>query len=571
MTTTPTSHATRRSGGRLGRASIVAAAVALALVSAACGDDDAASPATTTIAPTTTAPTRAATTTATPTATVAATTAGPTTAAPTTTATSTGAGTAAFEDAACPSPNIPGAPSLDFPTTAECGYLTVPEDRSKADGRMIRIFVVRFPALSATPKPDPIVVLSGGPGGGGSFEFTAWVRSGVNAERDLILFDQRGTHLSEPRLPCADYDDALNSAISTRFTSDEQVAKQAAAVKACRDRLTAAGIDVAAYDSAENAADLADLRVALGIDEWNVYGVSYGSKLALVELRDHPEGIRSVVIDSVSPPNNQIAETWWSAPANSFKAIFAACAAQSACAAAFPNLEADFFATVERLDETPVVVETSDDEGEPLTVNIDAFPFLYAIIMASERGDASGVPKMIDDMAHGDPASTVKAVLALQTPPEFVGLTGLGLAFTVFCAESANLTTEAAALAHARSVLPELPERVLRVMPKQGRLFQECPAWDVPDAEPAMSAPVESDVPVLILEGDFDAATAPEWVDLVTPGLPNSQFVAFPFTGHNVLKKSPCSLEIFHAFLDDPTSPVDPACAGQIDIPFITD
>ena len=163
---TTTSHATRRSGGRLGRASIVAVAAALALVSAACGDDDDASSATTTIAPTTAAPTTAAPTTAEPTTTGAATTAGPTTAAPTTTAASTGAGTAAFEDAACPTPNIPGVPSLDFPPTAECGYLTVPEDRSKPDGRMIRIFVVRFPALSATPKPDPIVVLSGGPGGG---------------------------------------------------------------------------------------------------------------------------------------------------------------------------------------------------------------------------------------------------------------------------------------------------------------------------------------------------------------------------------------------------------------------
>ena len=106
---------------------------------------------------------------------------------------------------------------------------------------------------------------------------------------------------------------------------------------------TAAGIDVAAYDTAENAADIADLRVALGIDEWNVYGASYGSKLALVELRDHPEGIRSMVIDSVSPPNIQIAENWWAAPASSFKAIFAACAAQPTCAAAYPDLEADFY------------------------------------------------------------------------------------------------------------------------------------------------------------------------------------------------------------------------------------
>jgi hypothetical protein len=140
----------------------------------------------------------------------------------------------------------------------------------------------------------------------------------------------------------------------------------------------------------------------------------------------------------------------------------------------------------------------------------------------------------------------------------------------VFCSESADLATEEEALAHAKSVLPDFPEQVLRVMPKQGRLFQECPVWDVPPADPAMSAPVESDVPVLIMEGDFDAATAPEWVDLITPGLPNSQVVAFPLTGHAVLGKSACSIELMTAFLDDPSQPVDSTCVDEIEIPFIT-
>jgi pimeloyl-ACP methyl ester carboxylesterase len=294
-----------------------------------------------------------------------------------------------FAEAACPTPNVPGLPSLDFPSTARCGYLTVPEDRSKPGGRTIRIFVLRLPATSPNPKPDPIVVLSGGPGGGGSIQFGQFFGSPLNVERDIILFDQRGS-LQSSRLGCAEYDVALNSAISIPFTSDEQTAKQVAAVTACRDAATAAGIDRASYNTAENAADLADLRVALGIDEWNVTGSSYGTKLALVELRDHPEGIRSMVIDSLSPPNIQIAEKWWAAPASSFKAIFAACAAQPSCAAAYPDLEAEFIATVKRLDESPVVVETTDAAGQPLTVNIDAFPFLYAIIMASERGTASG-------------------------------------------------------------------------------------------------------------------------------------------------------------------------------------
>src|SRR5262249_13698351 len=152
-------------------------------------------------------------------------------------------------------------------------------------------------------------------------------------------------------------------------------------------------------------------------------------------LRDHPQGIRSVVLDSVSPPTNNIVEKWWSAPASSFKAIFAACAAQPACAEAYPNLEAKFTATVKRLDERPAVVRVKEGAAAPVTVNVDGFAFAYTLIMTSERGDASGIPKMIADTARGDVGPVAAAYLAMRGPPEFVGLGGMALALTVFCAE----------------------------------------------------------------------------------------------------------------------------------------
>jgi pimeloyl-ACP methyl ester carboxylesterase len=108
------------------------------------------------------------------------------------------------------------------------------------------------------------------------------------------------------------------------------------------------------------------------------------------------------------------------------------------------------------------------------------------------------------------------------------------------------------------------------VQPKQGRLFTECTVWNVGKADAAMSAPTVSDVPVLIMEGTFDAATAPEWVDLITPSLKNSQFVEFPFTGHAVLQKSTCAQSIMTGFLDKPTEPVDHTCAAQTTLTFTT-
>ncbi|AQH02396.1 hypothetical protein A9R05_25895 [Burkholderia sp. KK1] len=452
----------------------------------------------------------------------------------------------------------------------QCGYLTVPENRATPDGRRIRLFVMRAPAMSTTPRRDPLVYLSGGPGGAGSFEAAFMVQHGLNAERDVIFVDQRGTHRADPLLPCVAWEQFLFDAVGIPFAADSSTLADTAAIEACHARLSATGVDLTAYNSTENAADIADLRVAMGIDHWNVYGVSYGSRLALTVLRDHPQGIRSVVLDSVSPPTVNIVETWWSAPASSFRAIFAACAAQATCANAYPNLVADFTATVNRLDQTPAITQVADESGAWVTVNIDGFSYAYTMIMASERTDASNVPRMMEDMARGDPRSVAAAYLALRGPHAFVGLGGDALALNVFCTESANLTTEAATLAKAKSVLPGFPDRVLKVQPKQGRLFTECPVWNAAKAAPAVSARIVSDVPVLILEGAFDAATAPEWVDVITPDLSNAQVVLFPFTGHSVLGKSKCAPSIMAAFLDNPTTPVNPACAAQTRLTFTT-
>lgn len=473
-----------------------------------------------------------------------------------------------YQPSACPTPNIAGFPALDFPANAQCGTLSVLEDRSKPDGRRIRILVTRLPAVSAAPKPDPIVYLSGGPGGAGSFEVAFMAQHGLNAERDVYFVDQRGTHHAEPRLACPEVEQYFYDAVSLPFAADATAALATAALQACRDRLAATGVDLAAYNTTENAADIAELRVALGLARWNVYGVSYGSKLALSLLRDHPQGIRSVVLDSVSPPRNNIVQNWWSAPARSFKALFAACAAQPACAASYPTLQADFAPTVNRLDAVSAVVPLTDASGAPVDVVVDGYAFVYTLIMLSERGAVAALPRLMAETARGDASAVARAYLELRGPPELIGLGGYGLAYTVFCAEHANLTTEAATLAHAKSVLPDLPERVLRIQPKQGRLFSECPIWNVGTAPPQAGAPTVSDVPVLILEGTFDAATAPEWVDLVTPDLKRSQRVDFPFTGHSVLGKSSCALSVMTAFLDAPRQPVDDRCAAQTTVSF---
>ena len=133
---------------------------------------------------------------------------------------------ASFQTTPCPQPNIAGFPDLDFPSGVQCGYLTVLENRAKPDGRRIRIFVMRAPAVSATPRPDPIVYLSGGPGGAGSFEVAFMIKHGLNADREVIFVDQRGTHRADPLLACPDWEQFLYDSVSVPFAAESTTASR---------------------------------------------------------------------------------------------------------------------------------------------------------------------------------------------------------------------------------------------------------------------------------------------------------------------------------------------------------
>ncbi|MET0863422.1 MAG: alpha/beta hydrolase [Nakamurella sp.] len=192
------------------------------------------------------------------------------------------------------------------------------------------------------------------------------------------------------------------------------------------------------------------------------------------------------------------------------------------------------------------------------------------MISASEKFDPAAIPTMVADIAKGDGTGIATTLINLTNPPQLIGLGGTGLGLTIFCQESANLTTEDTALATAKSYLPDFPDDVLQFQPKRGRLFTECPVWDVGKADPSVISPTVSDVPVLIVEGAFDAATAPDWVNLITPDLPNSQLVTFPMTGHSIMGKSACALSLLNSFLDDPAQQVDSSCVAQTLLTFTT-
>ncbi|MDP7730293.1 MULTISPECIES: alpha/beta fold hydrolase [Mycobacterium] len=473
-----------------------------------------------------------------------------------------------YAGAPCPQPNFPGVPQADLGSNYSCGYLTVPENRDDPKSRTIRILIARVKAANNAAKPDPIVFLAGGPGGVGTLNAPAVVAAGMNSDRDVIFVNQRGTVHSDPHLSCPEMDDFATRAVQLVFQAPATADLDAAAVAACRNRLSSSGADFAAYDTRENAADIADLREQLGIDEWNVYGVSYGTDLAQQLLRDHPKGIRSMVLDSVVAPHVNIVDHWWDAPASGLAAIFVACADQPACAAAYPNLPTVFVDTVNTLSRNPIEVDTTTPTGGPTHVTIDGFKVVPLVLdWSADPAKVIDIPRMIYQLSRGDGALAGAGIAAGAPSGSERGLLGAGLALGAYCQEMAAWTNPDQALAQARRAMPGLPDSVLRITPTGSWIFRECQAWGLGRSDTADTLPVLSKVPTLILSGSFDSSTAPQWVKEVTTGLPGSVALRFPGVGHGVIPASACAQRIMTTFLDNPRTDVDQSCIGQVVIP----
>jgi pimeloyl-ACP methyl ester carboxylesterase len=270
-------------------------------------------------------------------------------------------------------------------TDIYCGNLLVPENRSNIDNSLeLELFVVRIEPIQDS-NHAPFVYLEGGPGGAASASFEFWLESSIHRDYDIILIDQRGTGLSYPSLNCYEVDEV----------DDESW------VEDCRDRLTEdENIDLDAYNSANNANDIHDLLVALGIEEANIYGSSYGTRLALTMMRDFSDRIGTVIIDAVYPPHVDSLASEAVYGNQAIQQLFEDCLANSACNASYPQLRQSFYSAIETMnDKTPLIydyeldylVETSGDDF----VNL-IFSFLYDTEMLQY------LPALIDAYADGD-------------------------------------------------------------------------------------------------------------------------------------------------------------------------
>lgn len=444
----------------------------------------------------------------------------------------------------------------------------MPENRAKGNGKTIRVAVAIIRAVAKHPGAVPLVYLDGGPGGAPILSASLPIGEHLNADRDLILVDQRGTYYSKPQLTCPVLDrfflgllGLVYDAASTRF-------QHVAATSACRSRFVASGVDIAAYNTTESAADFADLRRALGYKQWNIYGISYGTNLALNLMRSDPSGIRSVILDSTEPPNLVALPAFWPQAGHGFARLFAACAAQPGCRQTYGDLEARFTQLVVKLESHPITTNVPDPvTHRNVNVTTDGGALANWLVgMSFATAQFKDVPLWISQLAAGKPQSIAASRAASVTPP---GLIGYGLTFGVICSEWYPFSTYSEILAEGKRVLPGYPSSVLREPPQFTFVTDDCRIWSVPKAPAAVREPVHSTIATLILAGSFDGVTALPWAKATAAMLPNSRLVVFPGVGHGVTPASECAQTVVRSFLAQPRAP-NVRCVTSVKPPRFT-
>ncbi|MGW6706048.1 alpha/beta fold hydrolase [Streptomyces sp. NPDC054956] len=466
-----------------------------------------------------------------------------------------------FVPGPCPKPPEP----IEALSDAKCGFLEVPENRSRPDGRTIKLAVARIPAASAKPAPDPVVFMAGGPGADTIDDIPFLVDSGLNKDRELIVMAQRGNLYDRPNLACPEIDRFNAVSVGLGYDSQEAERLMLKAVKECRDRLTADGVDLSAYNTTENAADFAELRQALKLPQWNVYGYSYGSNLALTYLRLHPEGIRAVAIDSITPPKDVILPWGWKSAAEGIKYIFDACAAQPACKSRYPDLSRTLTEQVRKLEAQPLTLNvTLPSGGKEVKTVLDGGALLNLIVAFTPR--PKDMPAALYELADGNPERFAQARAGGSVPK--TGEYAHGLTNSVACSEWAPGASEPDVLKAGRKAFPGWPDTVLAEVPQLPFQYPVCGIWNVPDRASEQRVATVSSVPALVVSGTFDVKTGLSWAKDVSRNLSNSTSVHIPGIGHWVVPQSPCAQSVLASFLAHPTAPDTRCVDGLEPAPF---
>lgn len=424
--------------------------------------------------------------------------------------------------------------------TIRCGIVNVPEFHSHPDGVQLKLAVLVGQHDPGRSSPDAIIYLAGGPGN--SVE-PAVLLNFWPAGRDVIVFDERGVGNSVPALNC--------SAVGGRdpFTAANE---SRSVLAACRDQLVNQGVHLAAYTIPEMAADVNDIRRALGYSQLDLFGLSYGTKLALTVLRDYPQSVRSAVLDSVLPMQADVIADLPSDVERSLNRVLDACGADPGCRWAHPDLGATFFRLMADLNRQPAVLAAGSNT---ITLTGASLARLLPPVLLSGPGQFTG---FVDGPSRNDFSQLSQWLSQVQAPSD---ATAWVMSYSVVCSDRSYGSPSSAA------TTPEnVPAQLSDVLRAEAQSVADlCASWPVPTLPLTTTLPVSSAVPTLLLEGTFDPITPPAYGRLAAQTLSHSFYIEFPDRGHAVLRGGDeCSQKLVNQFFEQPDVAPDASCAAAL-------
>jgi pimeloyl-ACP methyl ester carboxylesterase len=418
---------------------------------------------------------------------------------------------------------------------ARCGTLAVPENPAEPNGATIDLFIASIGALSAEPRRDPLLLIAGGPGQS-TVDMYLQLRGAfepARRDRDIVLVDQRGTGRSATGFGCTVPDDLALDTAGPDVLGD--------VVQNC---LAALQHEPRFYTTSVAVQDLERVRAALGIEQWNIYGVSYGTRVAEHYLRRFPERTRALVLDGVVPPDLALGPDVAREAQRALEQIFARCAADEGCHSRFSALPQDFAALLARLD-APTAPGTP--ENPPLTA-----PELRALVrfMSYDSATVALLPVLLHEAEIGNYAPLAgQARTLLRDLPESLSFP---MSNSVTCTEDVPFVDAAATSGLDDTYLGTAIMDALQLI---------CSRWPAGVIDADMKEPLSSDTPVLLLSGEHDPITPPAYAErAIAGGLRNSKHVIGRSQGHGLVGVG-CVPRVLRAFLESPVpAELDASC-----------
>ncbi|WP_323844522.1 alpha/beta hydrolase [Microbulbifer magnicolonia] len=446
-----------------------------------------------------------------------------------------------------------------WPVT-QCFMVEVPENYAKPTERKIQFPVVRF--LAAKPDADKYPLLhlgAGGPGASLGLEpenasdwlWINYAAMTVEDGRDLILMDPRGTGMARPRLTCDEFIEDAQTAFQRNLSADEEARVFTFSMERCYSRLSKTA-DMATYNSATIARDVESLRQLLGVEKFNLYGVSYASRYALTLARDYPESVRALVLNSAVFPNIIYTQQLAKDSLAAYQRGLQHCIEDKLCNSRYPDLQRRLESLVQSLDESPRTIAIEHRfSNEPYHFVLTGQRLLRVLFQALYDENFYGdLPKVIEALETNDADSqgpvqgAIAKFMEILLDPYFGDAAGV----SHFCYEEAPFVDFDKARANAADtgILGGAVRADIDLMQIQ------CRIWALPSAPQMESQAITTPLPVMLLHGGLDPVLAADDVDKARRKLPNHQWLLFPLLAHDIISASNCAEQAAARFLDNP-------------------